>query len=387
VWTASAISFLATTADHLLLFVVVWVAAPQGWSGLQTALVVLVLRLPTLAGGVLGGHAVDRYGARPLIRADVTVRAALMGGLAVSGWHGELPLVAVLVVGGLAGGLAPSTYTGVRWLMPRYVDPERLGRANAALAVSDQLPLLVGAALAGPSLALLGPGRGMLVPAAMLALAAGLTLRLAPGDADLPARADQTPGGDLPPVRPFRSGRVVAVVALSTAYYLAYGPFETVSPAFVREQLGGGAGSYSLLWTLFGVGTLATLPLGAVLARRRPGLVNACGAVLWGLAMLPVAVVGDVTSAAVLFLVGGAIWGPYSAVEATALQRWTHPSRHGQVFGIQRSLLATAAPLGAAIGVVAVEHWSAASVLAASALACTLAGLAALTSADLRRSD
>ena len=74
-------------------------------------------------------------------------------------------------------------------------------------------------------------------------------------------------------------------------------------------------------------------------------------------------------------------------MEATALQRWTHPSRHGQVFGLQRSQLATAAPLGAAIGAVAVEHWSAATVLAASALACTGAGLLALASADLRRAD
>jgi predicted MFS family arabinose efflux permease len=54
---------------------------------------------------------------------------------------------------------------------------------------------------------------------------------------------------------------------------------------------------------------------------------------------------------------------------------------------VQRSLLATAAPLGAAIGAVAVEHWSAATVLAASALACSAAGLLALSSADLRRAD
>jgi predicted MFS family arabinose efflux permease len=54
---------------------------------------------------------------------------------------------------------------------------------------------------------------------------------------------------------------------------------------------------------------------------------------------------------------------------------------------VQRSLLATAAPLGAAIGAVAVEHWSAATVLTASALACSAAGLLALSSADLRRAD
>ena len=38
-----------------------------------------VVRLPTLAGGVLGGRAVDRYGGRPLILTDVTVRTTTPG--------------------------------------------------------------------------------------------------------------------------------------------------------------------------------------------------------------------------------------------------------------------------------------------------------------------
>src|SRR4029450_12013125 len=53
------------------------------------------------------------------------------------------------------------------------------------------------------------------------------------------------------------------------------------------------------------------------------------------------------------FLVGGLLWGPYTTVETTALQRWVHPARHGAVFGLQRSLLATATPLGAAAGALA----------------------------------
>jgi hypothetical protein len=56
----------------------------------------------------------------------------------------------------------------------------------------------------------------------MVAAAAVLTLRLSPGDAGLPARAQQTPTGAPAPARPIRSGRVVAVVALSTAYHLAH---------------------------------------------------------------------------------------------------------------------------------------------------------------------
>ncbi len=77
-----------------------------------------------------------------------------------------------------------------------------------------------------------------------------------------------------------------------------------MSPAIVRNQLHGDEGTYSLLWTLFGVGAVATLPLSPLPARRRPGVANACGALAWGPAMLLIAVVDDVAVATLLFLLG-----------------------------------------------------------------------------------
>jgi len=55
-----------------------------------------------------------------------------------------------------------------------------------------------------------------------------------------------------------------------------------VSPAFVRGDLGGDAGTYALLWSLFGAGAIATLPFAPRLASWRPGLANALGALVWG---------------------------------------------------------------------------------------------------------
>jgi hypothetical protein len=121
---------------------------------------------------------------------------------------------------------------------------------------------------------------------------------------------------------------VLALIGLSTAYYFAYGPFETASPPFVRGQLGATEGAYSLLWALFGIGALATL---------------------------------------------------------TALQRWVSPARHGAVFGLQRSLLSVATPFGAAVAAIALQEVAPRTVLAASAGGCALAGILALASRDLRR--
>jgi predicted MFS family arabinose efflux permease len=378
---AAAVAFLATTADNFVLFLLLWVAQPQGWSGVQTAVVVLVLRLPTLLTGVLLGAAVDRWGARPLLLVDLTTRAVLLLATAVAGWSGELPLVAVLVLGGISGALSPATYTAVRWLLPRLVDTPQMPRANAVVAISDQLPLLVGTALVGPMLIRFGAGGALLVPVGMLVVASVVAVRLPP-----PRVRPEAPG-----TAPARAAgrrwpaRVVALIALSTAYYFVYGPFETASPSFVRTRLGADAGAYSLLWALFGAGALATVALAPRLSRWRPGFVNALGALLWGVVMLPVAVVDSVPVAVVLFLIGGAVWGPYTAVEVGALQRWVEPGRHGIVFGFQRSLLATATPVGAAIGAMALEVTTPETVLGASATACALAGLLALASRDLRR--
>jgi predicted MFS family arabinose efflux permease len=292
----------------------------------------------------------------------------------------------VLVLGGLCGALAPASYAGVRWLVPRIVDTDQLGPANAVVALGDQLPLVLGAALAGPALALLGAATSMAVPAGLLLIAAALALTLpcptAAASSTAGSRVD--PPADREATRRLPR-RVLAVIALSTAYYFAYGPFETASPPFVRGQLGAAEGVYSLLWALFGIGAVATLTAGPVLSRRRPGMVNALGALAWGVVMLPIAVVHDVLAAAALFLVGGAIWGPYTTIETGALQRWVSPARHGAVFGLQRSLLSVATPLGAALAAIALQYAAPHTVLAVSAGGCALAGALALANRDLRR--
>ena len=101
--------------------------------------------------------------------------------------------------------------------------------------------------------------------------------------------------------------------------------------------------------------------------------------------MLPIAFVHDPVVVSVLFFLGGAVWGPYTTIETTAVQRWVDPSRHGAVFGLQRSLLASATPVGAALGALALSYTSPALVLGVSAAACSLAGLLALASKGLRQ--
>ncbi|GAA1148817.1 MFS transporter [Kribbella jejuensis] len=358
---------LASTADNFVMFVLLWIAGPQGWTGAETALLVVAARVPTVAGGILGGRAVDRFGPVPMLIADGGARVVLMGALAVAGWGQHPSLWVVIGLCAAAGTTPPLAYSASRTLTPLLVDDESLPRVNAWLGIGDQLPMVLGAVLAGPALGLLGPGRAFLVPFAMMLIVAGIAIRL-------PRRRTTSPEtAEVPRVR-WSKGPVVGLIALSAVYYFTYGPFESVLPHFTRDQLRSGVSGYTVLWVAFGVAALSTVPLASWLGRRRPGLVNAIGALVWGLVTLPIVSMYTLPPAVAIFVVSGAVWGPYSAIETTALQRWVDPAAHGAMFGTQRALLAIASPLGAAAGALALDHTSPASILAISALSCSAAG-------------
>jgi len=137
----------------------------------------------------------------------------------------------VLAAGGLSAAVSPATYAAIRWSVPRMVRRGQLGRANTVVGLGEPLPLLAGGALVGPALAWPGPVVSVAVPAVLLLLGAALAGRLP--ESGTIAMADDTASAH--PARHDRSRphiprRVTALILLSTAYYLAYGPFETAMP-------------------------------------------------------------------------------------------------------------------------------------------------------------
>jgi predicted MFS family arabinose efflux permease len=377
---------LDLSADTFLLFALFWIAEPQGWTGVATALLVIALRLPALPGGWLGGRAIERYGPLPPMLVQAGLRIACLITLTCFSWSGQFSLALILILGGLSGAVLPVSYAGARTLVPQHLSSSDLIRANSLLAVGDQAALVVGAAFIGPLLGAVGAGPALLVPIAMLGVASLLFLTL-PRTANpvVDPLADEGQRGSsrgLP--SPWRMRPVLGLVLLSTVYYFAYGPFEPVMPYFTREQLNTGTGAYSLIWIGMGLGALAGLSQAERLSRFSPGVVNAAGMALWGLVTLPLVFCRSIVPAVAVMVISGAIWGPYLAVEATALQRWVAPARHGRVFGTQHAVLAVANPLGAAAGSIALSHFSSANILAAVTVGCLIAGLLALTSPAIR---
>jgi hypothetical protein len=395
VYALAAAVVLDLSADTFVMFTVLWVAGPQGWTGVKTAVVVVALRLPALAGGWLGGRGVDRFGPKPMMIGQALLRVACLTALAAGAWSGRFPLVLVLVLGGLGGAALPVSYAGARTLVPRLLPAGQLARGNAWLAVGDQASLIAGAVLVGPLVATAGAGRALLAPVGMLAVAAALFALLPTGAVHPPPAAvadnSKKPRGRSgeagPGASPWRSRPVLALLALSFVYYLAYGPFEPALPYFTRSQLHAGPAAYSVLWVVFGAGALAGLSQAPRLSRRwRPGMVNAAGTALWALVTVPLLWCTSVIPAAAVMLVSGAVWGPYLAVEATALQQWVEPAWHGRLFGIQHALLGVAGPVGAAAGSLALASVPSRTVLGAAMAGCLAGGVGIGATRAIRRS-
>lgn len=238
-----------------------------------------------LAAGVLA----DRLPRHVVLVAVASVQAAvqvIVGGLLVTG-HATVPVLAGLsAVYGLADGFVIPAQNG---LIPAVISAVRLQQANALLGLSRSILGFAAPALGGVLVAAGSPGGAILIDAASFAVAAVLLarVRVAP-------RADVVePEPFLRELREgwaeFRRQRWI----FNTIVFFSIGNFAsqswTVLAPLVMKQHYGGASTYGLVLSMFGVG----LVIGGVVVLRwqpsRPLLVSCVAAIPFGLGVWMIA--------------------------------------------------------------------------------------------------
>ncbi len=289
------------------------------------------------------------------------------------------PLFRRLWVGALLSGLGDVLSS---LALPWYVlDQTGRGDLVGALLLCFALPALVTGPLWGQAMDRFQPRRLMLfdngaraivfllIPALTFVLMAWSLLTMP----NIPRGREPALQGDRAPKAPRWPAIVRATLGLTTLFYFVYGPFEVALPVFARATLTADALSYGLLWSALGVGTLFGSVLVSVLSRNgRLQGVLAWIMALWGSVMVLLAFTSNIPFALAVMLLGGVIWGPYTALETTLLQRSVPAHTYGRLLGLRTMLLGPAAPLGTAIGGLLLVSMSANRVLVLSGLACVL---------------
>jgi MFS family permease len=252
-----------------------------------------------LTGGIVSDRAERR---RVLIAADLLRAGALvgMGVLSVTGaveiWH----LVALSVLIGAGEAFFGPAFGA---LVPDVVATEYLVQANALdQLVRQAAARLLGPALGGAVVAVVGPGTAFLIDAATFALSAAciaaLRVRSLPQARARSARRELREGLRFVREQPWLWATLVSA---STGLLFFLGPLEVLLPFIVRNDVGGGAGGYGAVLACAGVGSiLVSLWLGQRGVPRRyltfmyaawtvgtlPLLGYAYGTALWQLGLL-----------------------------------------------------------------------------------------------------
>jgi MFS family permease len=383
-WLARVGTELAENATTIALL---WFVLELTGSGAATGLVVLCSRLPAVVTSPLAGRLLDLGRPRLVMAGGNAARALLVAAVPLLHWRGDLGVGAICALAVAAGAVAPVTDVGAQALLPRLVDEADLERANALLSVGEQVGYLVGPAAAGFLVAAAGGPPVLLGAAAALLASAALLWSVTGRPHGAVASAPAGRGGWLGFGPLLRDRGVRAVTLLTVVFFLAYGPLEPALPFYSRDTLGAGAAGYGLLWSALGAGALAGLLTVRLVARARTGLVAAAITALWGLLLAPLAGLTSLPPAMLFLALAAFAWAPYDAIVVALVQRRVPAGLRGQALGARRSLTAAGTPLGAAAGGLLLGPLDAPGVIGLSALACLLAGAAALLSPSLRAAD
>ena len=380
-WIGRLISLFG---DAFTLIALPWFVLQVTGSGTATAGILLTLQLPAILTSLVLGSLIDRFQPRTIMAIDNGLRTLIVGLIPILYWLGQLELWLLFLLTFLAGMLIPATEVGSRSILPDLVDDKDLEAANMLWSFSTNLSLVIGPAVAGLLVASFGGPSVLLIDAGTFAVMTIVAILLptlkrsqSPAQALLSERLGLRQLWELKVVR--------YTTLLSLVFFFSYGPLEAALPLYSEAVLQTDARGYGLLWSALAVGALiGTLSSTALSRRVRLGVALPLIALLWGASLLPMVFVNDLWLACGLLLLGGLMWGPYTPMETTLLQRNVPKAQLGRVFGARSTLLTGGSPLGLAIGGMLLAFVPPTVVIALSAVACLLVGLSGLVTPAFR---
>ena len=389
-WASDAVSmngsYVTTVAVPLVALTVLHA------SGTEFGLLRASTWLPYLLFGLVAGVLVDRYHRKPVLVGADLIRFVLMGMIPLLAAFGRLTMPVLIVLTALIGTLSLAYDAAHQSFLPRLVPKARLTEANARLHQTDSAAQMVGPALAGALVQVVGAATAVLVDAVSFLLSGLLLARV---------RADE------PVERPesrnlrqeLREGlswvyrhRVLAAMAVTGHIWFFFNAIvSTVVPLYLQRVLHVDSFVYGVIVAVPGVGGVIGALLSTRIGRRfgaGPAIVAGHWLTPLGYLLIPLGgsgIVGLVLVGAAQFVFGFGI-GMESPLGMGYRQSVTPDRLQGRTNATMRSLNRGALVLGALLGGVLADWiglsaalWTGIAGLVVQAVAITLSPLRRLT--------
>ena len=350
-------------------------------SGTDLGLVLAAQSLPLAALALVGGVWADRLPRARLMVISDLVRATVQSIAAVLLLTGSARIWQLALLAAIHGSSEAFFRPAAGALLPQILPPARLQQANALIGMGDNFGWMVGPALAGVLVALVGAGWAIAIDAATFVVSAAFLAQL---HVPAIARGSAAARGFLRELRSgwheVRSRRWLWVMLLRAGLVLCIviAPFQVLGPLGLAEQgrsTAQTAGAWGLIQAVFSAGMIAGAAVAFRYRPQRPMIVVALTGATAVAAPLTLALSGGAWILGVVYIGRGVGVGVLVAVWNTTLQTQIRGEALGKVtawdwmasMALWPAGLALAGPLAQAYGVTVVCWGSAVLGLAASA--------------------
>jgi MFS family permease len=379
-WVGATLSVLG---DGLTWLALVWLVFELGGSAPDVGLLVFAYTAPVVVGGLLAGLLLDRFDRRRVLIADNAVRGLVVATIPVAAALGALQpwlLYAVAIVYGFFNMIS---LAGIPSMLPTLVEEDELVTANAMETMTYGVGGVVGPALGGLLIAVVGAAGVLWLDAlSYLVFVAALAAM----------RARQRPEHSAPGSRglgpAFRfivgTPAILAITLMFMAANVGEGMLLVIVPVYALDVLEAGSGAFGALVSILTGGMLVgALIIGVVHWRFRLGRSIAAFQAAAGLSILGLALEPGFLVAAAVLAVFGLLISPLTIWAQTIRMRLIPDQLRGRVFGLLRTLMQSTPPIG---GIVAGSLLTGAPVpltVAAVAVIVTVPGLVGLVHRSL----
>jgi MFS family permease len=352
---AETISVIGTRMTYLALpwFVLVTTGSPG-----KMSLVLAAEILPMAILGIPSGAVVQRLGSRTTMLAADLARAPILASIPILYSAGALSFGLLLGIVALLGCFMPPYFASQRTILPELVgeDERRMSQANSAIEGGTAFAALIGPALAGLLIPVVGAANVLYVDAATYLVAFLLVLVFVPARKRL---AGAVQHGVLAGLRFLLQDKLLAPLAGTVVVFGLLGAGMSAGlPVYAYDEFSGNARIAGLFYAALGAGALVGSLLAALIVRKVAPLRLAAFGILaftvplWVLPFLPpwpVVFVALFTATLFTPLVNG----PIIAV----LTARTPEDLRPKVMTAVISINTLAAPLGFLLAGQVLEHW------------------------------
>ena len=323
-----------------------WLVLELTGSGVAVGLTTAFQFLPMLLFGAWGGLLADRFPKhRVLIVTQALMALPAIGLFAVTVSGVVAPWMVYLAVIAMGAVNAVDNPTRQSFVI-EMVGPDRVVNAVSLNSVIVQSARIVGPAIAGLLIAVVGVGPCFGVNALTFAVMIVALWRMDPAELRAAPVAGREPGAIRAALRYVRGTPALAVPLALMALVGTFGfNFQVVLPLLARFSFDGGAGAYAVLVSAMGIGSVAGALITGARGRTGPRLI-AAAALGFGATALLAALMPTLAFEVPMLALLGAASVTFAATINSTLQLAVEPAMRGRVMALYSVVFLGTNPIG-----------------------------------------